>query len=399
MTRRPPGAVRSPPSSWNGVTTAMIGNCGVGFAPCRPDQRGTLVEFMEGVEDIPGAVLDEGLPWTWQSFEQYMDALDARPYDRRHRGPGAAFAGPRFRHGPAGRGARAPPAPKTTRAMAEIAAAGIRAGALGFSTLAHAQPQDAGRPPDPDVDGDRGRAERHRCRDGHGRCRLAAGDLRLPRSRRGVRHAAPRGSSAAGGRSPSPSSRTTARRMAGAASLAHIAEANRAGLPMIGQTLTRATGVLLGFEISINPFSGRPSWDADRPSAANGEIGDSCGSRSSAPASLPRKCADARSSPSASCAGTGSTRSARRRITSPRPSRASPPSPPARDAGLEDVALRLLAGARREGDALPAGQQLQRGLRSTPWARCCGIRTRWSASATAVPTWACCATQARLLTC
>ena len=72
---------RITPSSWNGVTTAMIGNCGVGFAPCRPDQRETLVEFMEGVEDIPGAVLDEGLPWTWQSFEQYMDALDARPYD------------------------------------------------------------------------------------------------------------------------------------------------------------------------------------------------------------------------------------------------------------------------------------------------------------------------------
>jgi len=69
------------PSSWNGVTTAMIGNCGVGFAPCRPEQRDMLVKLMEGVEDIPEVVLTEGLPWNWESFEDYLDALEARPYD------------------------------------------------------------------------------------------------------------------------------------------------------------------------------------------------------------------------------------------------------------------------------------------------------------------------------
>ena len=69
------------PSTWNGVTTAMIGNCGVGFAPCKPEQRDMLVKLMEGVEDIPEVVLTEGLPWNWQTFEDYLDALEARPYD------------------------------------------------------------------------------------------------------------------------------------------------------------------------------------------------------------------------------------------------------------------------------------------------------------------------------
>ena len=69
------------PSSWHGVTTAVIGNCGVGFAPCKPADREKLVELMEGVEDIPGAVMHEGLQWEWESFPQYLDALARRPRD------------------------------------------------------------------------------------------------------------------------------------------------------------------------------------------------------------------------------------------------------------------------------------------------------------------------------
>lgn len=61
------------PSSCHGVTTAIVGNCGVGFAPCRPRFRGTLVRLMEDVEDIPGIVFAEGLPWDWESFPQYLD--------------------------------------------------------------------------------------------------------------------------------------------------------------------------------------------------------------------------------------------------------------------------------------------------------------------------------------
>jgi N-acyl-D-aspartate/D-glutamate deacylase len=69
------------PSSLHGVTTVVMGNCGVGFAPCRPEDRGKLIELMEGVEDIPGAVMHEGLDWTWESFPEYLDALEAKPRD------------------------------------------------------------------------------------------------------------------------------------------------------------------------------------------------------------------------------------------------------------------------------------------------------------------------------
>ena len=69
------------PSSNHGFTTVLIGNCGVGFAPCRPDDQERLVRMMEGVEDIPGAVMAKGLDWTWETFPQYMDAVAERPHD------------------------------------------------------------------------------------------------------------------------------------------------------------------------------------------------------------------------------------------------------------------------------------------------------------------------------
>src|SRR6267154_3712334 len=72
---------RLDPSSWNGVTTVMMTNCGVGFAPCRPHERDILVALMEGVEDIPEVVMTEGLPWNWQSLPEYLDALEARHAD------------------------------------------------------------------------------------------------------------------------------------------------------------------------------------------------------------------------------------------------------------------------------------------------------------------------------
>ncbi len=69
------------PSSLHGVTTVVMGNCGVGFAPCRPEDRSKLIELMEGVEDIPGAVMHEGLEWSWESFPEYLDALEKKPRD------------------------------------------------------------------------------------------------------------------------------------------------------------------------------------------------------------------------------------------------------------------------------------------------------------------------------
>jgi N-acyl-D-amino-acid deacylase len=67
------------PSGWHGVTTVVMGNCGVGFAPARPDERDFLIQLMEGVEDIPGAALDEGMSWNWESFPEYLDELERMP--------------------------------------------------------------------------------------------------------------------------------------------------------------------------------------------------------------------------------------------------------------------------------------------------------------------------------
>jgi N-acyl-D-amino-acid deacylase len=67
------------PSCWHGVTTTMFGNCGVGFAPVRPQHRGALMELMEGVEEIPGVVLTDGLTWEWETFPDFLDALERRP--------------------------------------------------------------------------------------------------------------------------------------------------------------------------------------------------------------------------------------------------------------------------------------------------------------------------------
>ena len=94
---------RMTPSSAHGVTTAVMGNCGVGFAPCRPSDHEMLVDVMAGVEDIPGVVMVDGLPWTWETFPEFLDALDARQTRHRRRGVPAAFAAAGLRDGPARR--------------------------------------------------------------------------------------------------------------------------------------------------------------------------------------------------------------------------------------------------------------------------------------------------------
>ncbi len=67
------------PSSWHGVTTVVMGNCGVGFAPAAPDRHQWLIGLMEGVEDIPGTALAEGMKWNWETFPEYLDALEKLP--------------------------------------------------------------------------------------------------------------------------------------------------------------------------------------------------------------------------------------------------------------------------------------------------------------------------------
>src|SRR5882724_11328906 len=121
------------PSSQNGVTTAIMGNCGVGFAPCKPADHRRLIELMEGVEDIPEPVLSAGIPWAWESFPDYMEWLSKRSFDM---DVGAQLPHAALRVYVMGdRGARRDPStPEDNKAMAALAADSVRAGALGFST-------------------------------------------------------------------------------------------------------------------------------------------------------------------------------------------------------------------------------------------------------------------------
>ena len=124
---------RMQPSSWHGVTSVVMGNCGVGFAPCEPDERDRLILLMEGVEDIPFPVLTEGLPWNWRSFPDYMDALSRRRFDI-DIGAQLPHAAVRV-HVMGDRGAaREPATPADIAAMAAIAKRAMEVGALGFST-------------------------------------------------------------------------------------------------------------------------------------------------------------------------------------------------------------------------------------------------------------------------
>ena len=121
------------PSTYHGVTTVVMGNCGVGFSPCKPDQRDWLIGLMEGVEDIPGTALHEGIDWEWESFPEYLDALEKKPL--------AIDVGTQIPHGAVRayvmgeRGINHEEASEDEiNKMKEIVREAVEAGAYGFST-------------------------------------------------------------------------------------------------------------------------------------------------------------------------------------------------------------------------------------------------------------------------
>jgi N-acyl-D-aspartate/D-glutamate deacylase len=246
------------PTSQQGVTTAVMGNCGVGFAPCRPQDRDTLIELMEGVEDIPGSALNEGLPWDWETFPQYLDALSKRPHDI---DLAALLPHGALRVYAMGQRAvrREAANPAELALMQQIVRDSLAAGAVGLSTsrtMAHRSKSGAYTPMfeasrdelvglgqalagHPDAvfqmisDFDDAEAEfeilRRVCRDTG-----CAGTLTV------VQY------------DHKPQFHEQLLEM--------ISQANAAGERITGQVIGRPVGVLLGFDTSLNPFSCRPAY-------------------------------------------------------------------------------------------------------------------------------------------
>ncbi len=249
---------RLTPSSWHGVTTVVMGNCGVGFAPCRPNDHDMLVRLMEGVEDIPGVVLTEGLKWNWETFAQFLDALEERPHD-------IDFA-TQVPHGAlrvyvmGERGANRDPATAADIAnMAAIARDAVKAGALGFSTS---------------------RTLNHRTSDGKPTPTLTAAEDELVGIAMGLKAADagvlqvvsdftdPLRELAMLRRMVSDSGRPLSfslvqsdrgpeawRRLLG-----WVDDCNKDGLSVRAQVCGRPVGLLLGLSLTINPFSAHPSY-------------------------------------------------------------------------------------------------------------------------------------------
>jgi len=247
------------PSSDHGVTTVVMGNCGVGFAPCRPGDHELMMRLMEGVEDIPGIVMAEGVPWNWETFPDYLDALDKRHAD-------IDFAA-QLPHSPlrvyvmGERGAnREPPTDADLAEMRRLTAEAVRAGALGVSTShnpSHRYP-DGEYAPSVKTDEHELLALAEGLRDAGMGVFQMLGDHTIPAARqfeivRSVAETAGRPASFTFAQLPNQPGawRTT---------LAEMEQAAKDGLEIRGQVLPRPTGALLGLDLSLHPFLFNPSF-------------------------------------------------------------------------------------------------------------------------------------------
>ena len=253
------------PSSWHGVTTVVMGNCGVGFAPAAPDRQEWLVGLMEGVEDIPGSALTEGMTWNWESFPEYLDALEGldRTVDVAAQVPHGAVRA--YVMGDRGAANEEPTETEIAR-MSAIVEDGLRAGAVGFSTsrtILHKS-----------IDGELvpgttatkeellgiGRALK---RAGHGVFEMASdllpewnefewmGDL----------------SRETGAPVTFTALESPIKSLPFKDQLGDMRAQNAKGGNIVAQISMRGTGLILGWRATFHPFSQRPSWKAiaDKP--------------------------------------------------------------------------------------------------------------------------------------
>jgi N-acyl-D-aspartate/D-glutamate deacylase len=247
------------PSCWHGVTTAVMGNCGVGFAPVKPGTHDYLIKLMEGVEDIPGTVLWEGVQWSWESFPEYLDALAKKPraLDIAAQVPHAAL---RFYvMGERGADHTEAPTPAEIDAMGVLARDAVRAGAIGFTTSRTKNHRTSdGRftpsltaPADELVGiarrmGEAGKGVFEIVTDFAGR------DQEWEMFRRMIELSGRPASISIAQADQSPDSFRSA--------LKQLEDANARGLRFKAQVAARAIGVMLGFEASLNPFCANPSY-------------------------------------------------------------------------------------------------------------------------------------------
>ena len=246
------------PSSWHGVTTVVMGNCGVGFAPAAPDRHDWLIGLMEGVEDIPGSALSEGMSWNWESFPEYLDALEEMPRTvdvATHVPHGAVRA---YVMGDRG-AANEEPTESDIARMANIVEEGLRAGALGFSTsrtVLHKSIDGELVPGTTATPEELIGIARGMARVGHGVFEMASdlvpewnefdwmGDLSretgLPVTFTALQ--------------------SPIKAMSFDDQMAQMREQNAKGANILAQISMRGTGLILGWRCSFNPFSFKPSW-------------------------------------------------------------------------------------------------------------------------------------------
>lgn len=251
------------PSSWHGVTTVVMGNCGVGFAPVRVQDRNRLIELMEGVEDIPGVALHEGLDWQWESFASYLTALERRPHDIDFcaQVPHAALRV----YVMGERAARLEMAtPEDVVEMRRLTTEAVRAGAIGVSTSRSINHKSVKGDPTPSLRAaenellglalgvkDAGRGVLQMIMDFDDPASI---DSEFALMRRLVEQS---------GRPLSFSLMQKHGNVEGWRSLLRLTEeANRNGLEMRAQVAPRGVGVLLGLQTSRNIFSECPTYQA-----------------------------------------------------------------------------------------------------------------------------------------
>ncbi|MBX9727866.1 MAG: D-aminoacylase [Sphingopyxis sp.] len=248
------------PSSWHGVTTVVMGNCGVGFAPARPDRRDWLIGLMEGVEDIPGTALAEGMKWDWESFPEYLDALEKLPRTvdvGTHVPHGAVRAyvlGDRERPG-------AIPTEQDIEAMAAIVEEGVRAGALGFSTsrtVLHRSVDGEVVPGTTATKEELIAIGRAMGRVGHGVFEMAS-DMRREWDEFGWMGAMSRET---GLPCTYAALQSIAKEMPLDEQIASMRAENDNGANIVAQIALRGNGIIMGWRGTVHPFRFRPSWQA-----------------------------------------------------------------------------------------------------------------------------------------